>query len=265
MPLGFAAVTPHPPIIVSGVGTKTDQQRCRQTITAMKKLALLLAEYRPETIVIVSPHAPLDPEFFAINVSKKLTIALDQFGASFSSSEAGTDQDLLNRFEAALKKTTDLPYVKIESPQLDHGTVVPLSFFATILKRTKILSLSYSLLPLAAHVRYGEILYRAVESSPRRVAIIASGDLSHCLTANAPGGFAPEAKAFDQQLVKIIAAADWASLEKIDPALTEAAGECGLRSFMILSGALSAKNVQPEVLSYEGPFGVGYLVANFKF
>lgn len=44
------------------------------------------------------------------------------------------------------------------------------------------------------------------------------------------------------------------------------AGECGLRSFSFLLGILeeSKINWKPEVLSYEGPFGVGYLVANFR-
>jgi len=44
------------------------------------------------------------------------------------------------------------------------------------------------------------------------------------------------------------------------------AGECGLRSFCFLLGILEASGIswQPEILSYEGPFGVGYLVANFK-
>jgi len=44
------------------------------------------------------------------------------------------------------------------------------------------------------------------------------------------------------------------------------AGECGLRSFCFLLGILEASGIdwQPEILAYEGPFGVGYLVANFK-
>ena len=48
-----------------------------------------------------------------------------------------------------------------------------------------------------------------------------------------------------------------------DDKFIEQAGECGLRSFLILLGALSKINYQPELLSYEGPFGVGYLVMNF--
>ena len=52
---------------------------------------------------------------------------------------------------------------------------------------------------------------------------------------------------------------------KLDEMYPEA-GECGLRSFCFLLGILeeSRINYKPEILSYEGPFGVGYLVANFK-
>jgi len=44
------------------------------------------------------------------------------------------------------------------------------------------------------------------------------------------------------------------------------AGECGLRSFSFLLGILEEAKIdwKAEILSYEAPFGVGYLVANFK-
>jgi len=50
----------------------------------------------------------------------------------------------------------------------------------------------------------------------------------------------------------------------LDPNLIERAGECGLRSITILLGALQGLAVKPQVLSYEGPFGVGYMVASFS-
>jgi len=57
----------------------------------------------------------------------------------------------------------------------------------------------------------------------------------------------------------------WQRILKLDDLYPEA-GECGLRSFCFLLGILEAGGIdwQPEILSYEGPFGVGYLVANFK-
>ena len=43
----------------------------------------------------------------------------------------------------------------------------------------------------------------------------------------------------------------------------DAAGECGLRSFFVMAGALDGLSVKPDFLSYEGPFGVGYAVCMF--
>lgn len=50
----------------------------------------------------------------------------------------------------------------------------------------------------------------------------------------------------------------------MDACLVTRAGECGLRFIVILLGALEGLQVAPKVLSYEGPFGVRYVVASFR-
>jgi aromatic ring-opening dioxygenase LigB subunit len=60
-----------------------------------------------------------------------------------------------------------------------------------------------------------------------------------------------------------LAAGDFAGLLKLDEGLCEQAGECGLRSLVMLGGTLEELHVSPELLSYEGPYGVGYAVATF--
>jgi aromatic ring-opening dioxygenase LigB subunit len=57
---------------------------------------------------------------------------------------------------------------------------------------------------------------------------------------------------------------DLRGILKMDTRLIEKEAECGLRSFLILLGIIEEYKYEVEVLSYEGPFGVGYLVANFK-
>ena len=57
---------------------------------------------------------------------------------------------------------------------------------------------------------------------------------------------------------------DIKGLLKLDPDFIDEAGECGLRSLIILFGILNSIEYTPEVYSYEGPFGVGYLAVNFK-
>jgi AmmeMemoRadiSam system protein A len=49
----------------------------------------------------------------------------------------------------------------------------------------------------------------------------------------------------------------------LDSTLCEEAAECGLGTFRVLAGTLDRMRVKSELLSYEGPFGVGYAVAAF--
>ena len=51
--------------------------------------------------------------------------------------------------------------------------------------------------------------------------------------------------------------------------MAAAAGECGYRSLAVLSGVIAAAEAggartQNRLLSYEGPFGVGYLVGEVE-
>jgi len=104
-----------------------------------------------------------------------------------------------------------------------------------------------------------------------KVAFVASGDLSHRLTPDAPAGYSSSGAQFDKLLVGLLKKGDTQSILKLDPQLIEEAGECGFRSICVLLGVLEARSTesgkswQAEILSYEWPFGVGYLVANFKF
>jgi len=98
-----------------------------------------------------------------------------------------------------------------------------------------------------------------------KIAIIASGDLSHCLKEDGPYGFHPDGPKFDKALIDYLKKKDIKNFLKLDEMYPQA-GECGLRSFCFTLGILEASGInwQPEILSYEFPFGVGYLVANFK-
>ena len=123
--------------------------------------------------------------------------------------------------------------------------------------------LTFSWLPLKSHFEFGRAIRRASERLDKRVLVVASGDLSHRLTPGAPAGFDPLGKVFDKKLVDALKELDIKEILDMDPDLIERAGECGLRSIVILLGAIEGLPLKHEILSYEGPFGVGYLVAYF--
>ncbi|MFA4941255.1 MAG: AmmeMemoRadiSam system protein A, partial [Patescibacteria group bacterium] len=68
-----------------------------------------------------------------------------------------------------------------------------------------------------------------------------------------------------KKLVELIKNKKTPDILRLDEKMIEDAGECGLKSIVMLLGTLDGIKNEPRILSYEGPFGVGYLVASFIF
>ena len=84
------------------------------------------------------------------------------------------------------------------------------------------------------------------------------------MSPDGPNGYSAKGKEFDDLLVKSFTQLDVNTLLEIDEGFCEAAGECGLRSFIMMFGAMDGFDISSQVYSYEGPFGVGYSVAKFE-
>ena len=194
----------------------------------------------------IAPHPPIilpsvsSPEDRA--QVKKTILALEQLGKELK--EAKPDS------------------IIISSPHPDWGFNVPLFFLAKDFKG-EIKTYLIELEPPQFYFEEGKKVYKELDKT-KKYALIASGDLSHCLKEEGPYGFHPDGPKFDKDLIEALKKKDIEKILKLDDLYPEA-GECGLRSFCFLLGILEASGLdwQPEILSYEGPFGVGYLVANF--
>ena len=258
----LGVIAPHPPIMVKEVGGAR-ARATENSSAAMSEAARTLAAFDPDTIVIMSPHSPALSDAFAVDTAARYIGSLAQFGAPDLVLEYRGDQELAERIleclDAAGLPALDRAAVpSLDSGSLDHGVLVPMSFLDRD-ARWPIVDLSLSLLPLDLHAEMGRQVTAAAESLGRRIAFVASGDCSHRLTKDAPAGYSPQAVDLDQRLVELIESSDFEGLATIDPDLIEAGGECGLRSFIALGGA--AAPASARVLSYEGPWGVGYLTA----
>jgi len=205
MPIIFAAISPHPPIILPSVGSKEDRAQVKNTIEALEKLGEKLAKLNPDLIIISAPHPDWGFEVPLYFLAK----------------------DFKGKIEQRL--------IGLESPQF--------------------------------YFKEGKKLYRQFggERVSAKLALIASGDLSHCLKEDGPYGFNPDGPEFDKALIEALEHKNIEKILELDELYPEA-GECGLRSFCFVLGILEASgiNYQPEILSYQGPFGVGYLVASFN-
>jgi AmmeMemoRadiSam system protein A len=255
-------IAPHPPIMVEAVGGR-DSQVTSASAEAMHQAALMLERFAPQTIVIMSPHSPAAQDAFLVETAEHTSGTFDRFGAGGTRLSYSTDVEFARALLAALDSegigSIDRGASRsMESGLLDHGVLVPMSFLDPA-GRWPIVNLSLSWLPHQLHRRLGQIIAEVAEQLGRRIAFVASGDCSHRLKPGAPAGFSPRAAEFDHSLVQLIEDGDFEGLMHMDPLLVEAAGECGLRSFITLGGVIP--DAAAKVLAYEGPWGVGYMTA----
>lgn len=260
MSLTFAAITPHPPILIPSIG-KDHLDKIENTVSAMKELEKIFYLSKPEVAIVISPHGGVLSDAFSVNFNPHYESDLAQFGDFSTRLEFKGDIQLINEIKECM---LDENIIITSEEKLDHGTSVPLFYLTQHLKEIKLIPIVYSLLAFDTHIKLGECLKNVIFNSNKRIAVIASGDLSHCLTKDAPAHYNPKGKEFDEKLIELLESKDWSGVIKLDPELVEQGAECGLRSFLILGGIIKNINYQPELMSYEGPFGVGYLVMNFK-
>jgi len=260
MSLVFASICPHPPIIIPTIG-KENVTSAKKTIGAMEKMEREFRKSNPETVIVISPHGSLYPDAFSINFSESYVGHFHQFGDFVTNLKFQPDLEFLYRLKEKLEQK--MPVVLVEDENLDHGSLVPL-YYLTKNVVPKIVPIGYSLLDYETHLEFGRLIKEEISASKKRIAVIASGDLSHRLTPEAPAGYAPRAGIFDKRLVNFLKEKNIKGILEMDKDLIEEAGECGLRSFLILLGILEKINCQPKAYSYEAPFGVGYLVMNFQ-
>src|SRR3954471_22929418 len=257
--LVFVGIAPHPPVMVPEVGGAS-AEKVRDSIEAMRELTERINACGAETVVLISPHAPLQERAFVAYDGPRLRGDFANFRAPHATVDVPLDAELLDAIEHAAEEE-GFRVARLKARGLDHGTAVPLYFLVRNGWDGRAVALGYSFLSDEDHMRFGVCVARAIEKVGRPAAFVASGDLSHRLKPGAPAGFNPEAQRFDEEVVGAFRVCEPARVAKIDRNLRRLAGECGYRSMLVAIGASSGVEQDCEVLHYEAPFGVGYLVA----
>lgn len=253
-----AYLVPHPPLLIPGVGTG---KQIPDTWSAYNEIANEIKKDKPDTIILISPHSILYSDYIHIAPGRTASGDFSAFGAKQVSIKAEYDIELAALIgETAEKEGIRAGHLGEREPMLDHGVMVPLHFIGTDIK---IVRISLSGLSLIDHYRFGMCVRQAAKKMSRCITVVASGDMSHKLKQDGPYGFVPEGPEFDAFIRECVRDADFIRLLSIDRSFSECAAECGLRSLVILAGALDGMNVKSRELCYEGPYGVGYLTASF--
>jgi AmmeMemoRadiSam system protein B len=241
----FSGIAPHPPIMVPEVGREAIAQ-VRGSIDAMAELTRRIIDSGAETVVLISPHAPLSPDAFVAYNSKPLYGDFANFRAPATTVQFPLDEELLAAIvKSAAGENFEVP--ALDDYDLDHGTAVPLYFLDRNGWQGRVVALGYSFLGNEDHLKFGECIRSAADSIGRSVAFVASGDLSHRLKPEAPAGYNPSAHFFDEQVVDALARNTPNQIVDIDRDLRRAAGECGYRSMLVALGRAQKNTAACEV------------------
>ena len=265
-----AYAMPHPPLIIPGVAPGRVKE-IPETVAACREVGRRIAALMPQTIVISTPHSIMYRDYLHVSPGGGARGSFASFGAPRARYSCTYDEEFVRELAWACEDE-GLP-VGTEgqrSRELDHGTMIALHFIEEGYRELKlkpnfrVVRMGLSALSPEFHYSVGACVQKVAAKLGRDVVFLASGDLSHKLAMDGPYGFAPEGPEFDEEICRIFETGDLVGLLAMDHSCAERAAECGLRSFQIMCGALDRTAVRSELLSYEGPFGVGYGVGAFE-
>lgn len=259
-----AFLVPHPPLIIPEVGGGR-QKTIQKTVEAYRKVAEHIGDLKPDVLVIATPHGPSYEDCFTLQAGGRASGSFADFGAPQVRMEARCDGDLAGRI-SRLAGREGLPALASQDDHaaLDHGTLIPLYFIKARGLDIPVVRVSVSGLSSELHRNLGRCIALAAEELGRSFVFIASGDLSHKLSKEGPYGLSAEGPVFDRRLREAVQTSDLSRFFAFDDHFSHRAAECGLRPLQIMAGALDGAKIKAEELSYEAPFGVGYLVASFS-
>ncbi|MBU0540275.1 AmmeMemoRadiSam system protein B [Patescibacteria group bacterium] len=257
----FSAIVPHSPLLLPTVG-KEHREKLKATLQAYAEIEQAVYLAKPNSICIIAPHGTRYPDAYSINLASKYVCGFKAFGDFTTTITAKSDYLMIDRLQRKLRNE-GVPLTLSSSEELDYGYSVPLLLLTQHLTAWKLIPISPSMQDGRAHFEFGRQLKRVLHAEEARVVVIASADLSHKLSHESPAGDSTEGPLFDQAVRDSLANKDPNTLFSLDSNIVENAAQCGFRPISTLFGVLDGMNLETKVLSYEAPFGVGYLTARF--
>ena len=141
--LVFAAIVPHPPILIPQIG-KDNLKKLKKTVAAFNLLEEDLNAARPDVIVVISPHGEVNFDAFTINTNQSYSASFENFGDFSTRLRFNADLGFINALKG--KNETKLPIQLVSELKLDHGAAVPLFYLTRKNNKRRIVPITYSML-----------------------------------------------------------------------------------------------------------------------
>lgn len=268
----YAALSPHPPIIIPAVGRDRIHD-AEVTVQGMRAMARELVASQPDTVLFLTPHGNVFSDCITYLAESQLSGDLAGFDSPQVNFSHPNDLEMVAEIGRRCQ-ARGISFIGIDpeiakrhqlNSSLDHGIMVPLYYLQEAgLGDKPIIAISVGYLEKLELYTLGKIIQETGAVLNRKVAIVASGDMSHRLKNEGPYDYHPDGPRFDRTIQDLLNQGDVEEIINIDDRLRDNAGECGYMSIIIMLGSLDGSEIAAQIFSYEGPFGVGYLVAGLQ-
>ncbi len=259
-----AYILPHSPILIPSIG-KQNNSLLTKTSEALAIIKKELIDQNIDTLIIISPHKKNNLDI-NLNAHFEFSLNFEEFGDY--SNRLNLPGDISLAYQIKESAAPDFSLKLEAESEADYGANIPLYLLLSENKQKikdfkgKIIIINTSLKKdLKEHFALGQKIYQELENNQKRIALIASAELSHCLSRSAPGGFFQKASLFDDKTIENLkkGPAGIEALLDTDPKLALEAKECGLRPIALLLGIIGQNDFSPETLAYQKDLGIGYL------
>src|ERR1700682_3054370 len=203
------ALVAHPPILLADIGG-AQSQRIRATSAALLELDSILSTVEADLVVVISPHSPSSMTSLPVRRGADAGGNLARFHAPQVQVSAQVDARLATALVADGQRA-GFSLIWAEETELDHGVVVPLHSLPKTMANKRCIFLGVSGWPLPRFIDFGGWLHGRLRD--RSAILIASGDLSHRLTPDAPYGYRPEGAVFDRLVIDALREQEWKRIE----------------------------------------------------
>jgi hypothetical protein len=186
----FAGIAPHPPLLIPEVGgTRIEQVADSQRALTEFCRRLLLATPIPSLSSRLIPRST--QALLRRARLKKSPVTSGIFMLPPIRLEFPNDLELIDAIQkAAAGEDVELRRLAGDQP-LDHGALVPLYYLHKAGWRGPIVVIGFTLQSIEKHLSFGRAIANAAEAINRRLAVVASGDLSHRLIVGGPYDTSP--------------------------------------------------------------------------
>jgi aromatic ring-opening dioxygenase LigB subunit len=245
--LSATGFLPSSPLLLASVN-KDHRSEVEATEQALEHVADEWYAKRVETVMIITQSRFAYEDSVSIDVADPYTMNLASLGDLSPQAKYHPDFALIDGVQR-IARNEGVAFTLSTEPGLPFGCAAPLRALTRRIPHLRIVPISPgNTMDGKELYQTGILLKHAIENSPKRIGVLAVGDVSLAHLAN---------------IQLILEEKSTASLINIAPELKDHNDDAAYRPLTMLFGILDNTPARAEILSVESPFDVGYVVATF--